>query len=154
MDDSSVPIEAETTESLNAHLNNACHDIENWCSKWRSAVNVSKSERTLLNCSPTAIDVPTMKGDSCVVTQQTKSLCLTIDDRHEYKEHARSVITKAMGTWNHFRSKCSRRWGLPLQAQAFFIKNSNPIAGVLCFPCMGARKHDRFPNFSKQGHSY
>ena len=23
-----------------------------------------------------------------------------------------------MGTWNHFRSKCSRRWGLPLQTQA------------------------------------
>ena len=42
-DDSSVLIETETTRNLNAQLNNAWRDIENWCSKWRMAVNYSKT---------------------------------------------------------------------------------------------------------------
>ena len=109
---------------MNAQLNNAYSEIENWCSKWRRAVNGSnsKTETILLNSSLTAIKVPTVKSESWAVTQQTKPLGLTIDDRLEYKRHARSAITKEMGNRNQFRSKCSRRWGLPLQTQALLFR--------------------------------
>ena len=80
--------------------------IENRCSKWRLAVNGSKTELMFLNCSPKDIDVPTVKNDSSTITQQTKSLGVTID-KINYKEHAQSVITKAMETWNHFKSNSS-----------------------------------------------
>ena len=86
-DDTSVLIEAETTESLNAQLINARRGIENWCSKLRMALNASAIELMLVNCPTTAIDVTTVKGYSCAITQQTKSLGLTIGDRLEYKEH-------------------------------------------------------------------
>ena len=41
--DSSVLIDAKATENLNAQLNDACRDIESWCSKWRMAVNSSNT---------------------------------------------------------------------------------------------------------------
>ena len=121
--------------------------LGNWCSKWRMAVNGSKTEPMLWNWTPTAIEVPG-KSDSCAVTQETKPLGLTIDDRFEYKVHARSVITKAMGTWNHFRSKSSRSWGLPLKTQTLLHRAIIQPQALYGFPVWG-QKTRKISKFSK-----
>ena len=74
-----------------------------------------------------------------------------MDSKLEYKEHARSVITKATGTWNHFRCKCSWRWGLPLQTQVLFYRTVIQPPAFYAFEVCG--EHKRFPNFSKQDYS-
>ena len=118
--------------------------IESGC-KWLN------SELMLLNCSPSAIHVPTVKDDSCAVTQQTKSFGgLTIDVRLDNKEHARSVITKALGTWNHFRSKFSRRWGLTIHSQALLYRTVSQRQALYAFPGLGQKNTKDLQTFQNK----
>ena len=130
---------AETTENLYAQLNNACGDFENWYSK-KMDMNGSKTELMLLNCLPTAIDVPTVKSVSSEVTPQTKSLGLTIADRLENKEHARSVVSKAIGNWKHFKSKCFPEVVTVITNPSLVIQKNNLTASVVRFPVYGDKK--------------
>ena len=61
---------------------------------------------------------------------------MTIDDRLEYKEHARSVITKAMGIWNPFRIHCPGV-GSTITKTSLVMQNIIPKPIILCFPGMG-----------------
>ena len=56
-----------------------------------------------------------------------------------------------MGTWNHYRSQCSRRWGLPLQTQALLYRTIiQPQASAVYFPGMRAKNMKDLQTFQNK----
>ena len=68
-------------------LKDTCLDIEMWCGRWRMDVNGSKTEILSLTNSHEDLTQIKLNGETCKISETTKSLGLNIDSKLNYKQH-------------------------------------------------------------------
>ena len=100
----------------------AADDKKRWCDKWRMAVNGSKTEIVLFNYNSNDPFETALNFDICSVKTSSKSLRIIIDNKTNFKGHAKLSVAKTQRIWAAITSKCTNRWCLSLTTQVYLYR--------------------------------
>lgn len=130
-DDTAVVTKSRDPNHAVAKLQDKVEEIEDWCEKWKVAINAQKSKILVIRkhkIGSVISNTITLFNDTIPIVKQANYLGLIFNEKLNWKDHCKNVTGKAKGAMARLRPILGRKSILPLnQKRLVYTSTIRPI---------------------------